>query len=104
MAVRVRNARSEGRRLHDELVGTATRLLASGDPTAGSLRGVARETGVAAPSVYGHFVDLDALLPAVVQHHLADLAAPVAALPGLPTHEVPGRVLTGRTGLLVQAT
>lgn len=82
MATRVRNARGEGLRLRDELLAAATRLLDSGDPTAVSLRGVAREAGVAAPSVYSHFVDLDALLLAVVEHHLADLRRAVAAAAG----------------------
>jgi AcrR family transcriptional regulator len=70
---RSRNARGEGARLRDELVAAASRLLAAGDPSAVTLRGVAREAGVAAPSVYGHFADLDAVLLAVVEHHLATL-------------------------------
>ncbi|WP_380164126.1 TetR/AcrR family transcriptional regulator [Jannaschia sp. R86511] len=82
MAVRVRNPRGEGLRLREELVLAAGRLLESDDPTAVTLRGVAREAGVAAPSVYGHFADLDALLLAVVEHHLARLRREVEAVTG----------------------
>lgn len=74
---RVRNARGEGSRLREELVDAASRLLSAGDPAALTLRAVAREAGVAAPSVYGHFEDLDDLLLAVVEHHLAGLRAAV---------------------------
>jgi AcrR family transcriptional regulator len=70
---RTRNPRGEGSRLRTELVAAASRLLAHSDPAAVTLRAVAREAGVAAPSVYGHFGDLDELLLAVVEHHLADL-------------------------------
>ena len=59
-----------------------SRLLAGGDPAAVTLRGVAREAGVAAPSVYGHFEDLDALLLAVVEQHLSQLRAAVEAAAG----------------------
>lgn len=76
---RVRNVRGEGARLRSELVAAASRLLESGDPAAVTLRGVAREAGVAAPSVYGHFDDLDELLRAVVAHHLGELRAVVEA-------------------------
>lgn len=76
---RVRNVRGEGARLRSELVAAASRLLESGDPAALTLRGVAREAGVAAPSVYDHFDDLDELLRAVVAHHLGELRAVVEA-------------------------
>lgn len=78
MAVRVRNPRGEGLRLRDELVRATSRLLES-DPGDVTLRGIAREAGVAAPSVYGHFDDLDALLRAVVEHHLGELRREVEA-------------------------
>lgn len=69
---RVRNPRGEGVRLRDELVLAASRLLEA-DPASVTLRGVAREAGVAAPSVYTQFVDLDELLRAVVGHHVRAL-------------------------------
>ena len=40
-----------------------------------TLRAIARETGVAAPSIYLHFVDRDAILDAVIARTFAALAA-----------------------------
>ncbi|WP_336923431.1 TetR/AcrR family transcriptional regulator [Aquipuribacter sp. SD81] len=85
-ARRTRNARGEGARLRTELLAAASRLLAGGDPAAVTLRAVAREAGVAAPSVYGHFPDLDALLLAVVEQHLAELRAAFDAAVAGPGH------------------
>jgi AcrR family transcriptional regulator len=93
---RVRNARGEGSRLRTELVAAASRLLEHGDPTEVTLRGVAREAGVAAPSVYGHFTDLDALLRTVVEHHLGSLRAQVeAASPPGPSTGAAARFRAG---------
>lgn len=73
--VRTANPRGQGARLRDELVDAASRLLEAGGRDAElTLRGVAREAGVSAPSVYAHFADLDALAVAVIQRHLADLS------------------------------
>src|SRR3954467_5532175 len=70
IAQRERNPHGAGTRLRDELVAAAGRLLsASGDPDVLSLRAVAREAGVAAPSVYLQFESKDALLRAVVAAH-----------------------------------
>ena len=53
---RVPNVRGEGERLRQEILGAATRILEeTGREDALSLRGVAREVGIAAPSVYRHF-------------------------------------------------
>jgi AcrR family transcriptional regulator len=71
---RERNPQGEGERLHDELIAAAGRLLAAGAGVdAISLRGVAREAGVAAPSVYLHFASKDALLRAVIEEHFVAL-------------------------------
>ena len=78
--MRTANPRGAGPRLREELLDAATRLLdAGGRDTALTLRGVAREAGVAAPSVYPHFADLDALVLALIRRHLADLTAAVRA-------------------------
>jgi AcrR family transcriptional regulator len=67
-------------RLREELLDAATRLLdAGGRDAVLTLRGVAREAGVAAPSVYPHFADLDALMLELIRRHLADLTAVVGA-------------------------
>src|SRR5918997_837619 len=69
---RERNPQGEGARLRDELIAAAGRLLArDGDVDALSLRGVAREAGVAAPSVYLHFASKGDLLRAFVGSHFA---------------------------------
>ena len=71
---RERSPQGEGARLRDELIAAAGRLLAAdGDVDSLSLRGVAREAGVAAPSVYLHFASKEALLRAVVDAHFAAL-------------------------------
>jgi AcrR family transcriptional regulator len=75
---RTANPRGAGARLRDELLAAATRLLdAGGRDAVLSLRGVAREAGVAAPSVYPHFADLDALVLELIRRHLADLTEAV---------------------------
>ena len=65
---RARNPRGEGARLREELVAAASEMVAeTGDASQLSLRGVARAVGIAAPSIYRHFPDLDHLKLAVVE-------------------------------------
>ena len=72
------NPRGAGSRLRDELLDAATRLLEAGGRDATlTLRGVAREAGVAAPSVYPHFADLNALVIELIRRQLADLTTAV---------------------------
>src|SRR5215469_11211930 len=67
-------ARGEGSRLRGEIVEATARLLAAvGSDDALSLRAVAREVGVSAPSVYLHFADKEALLLAVASALFDDL-------------------------------
>ena len=71
---RERSPQGEGARLRGELIAAAGRLLAAGvDADTFSLRGVAREAGVAPPSVYLHFESKDDLLRAVIAEHFAAL-------------------------------
>lgn len=71
---RERSPQGQGARLRDELIAAAGRLLAAGiDVDSLSLRGVAREAGVAAPSVYLHFASKEELLRAVVSAHFTAL-------------------------------
>jgi AcrR family transcriptional regulator len=64
---RARNPRGEGERLREQLIDAAEAAIASsGDTGKLTLRGVARELGIAAPSIYRHFSDVDHLKLAVV--------------------------------------
>ncbi|MGC4759056.1 TetR/AcrR family transcriptional regulator [Micromonospora trifolii] len=64
---RARNKRGEGAQLRDEIVDAATTLLEDGTPQNVTLRGIARQAGISAPSIYPHFPDLDSILLAVAQ-------------------------------------
>jgi AcrR family transcriptional regulator len=70
---RQRNPRGQGDRLRDDIIGSASRLLA--DPAAPplTLRAVAREAGVAATSVYLHFDDIQSLVLAVADRRFGEL-------------------------------
>lgn len=73
---RRRNVRGEGDRLRAEIVDAATRLLGQlGPDDPFSLRAVAKEAGIAAPSVYIHFADRNTLLLAVLGQMFAELSA-----------------------------
>ncbi|WP_432570992.1 TetR/AcrR family transcriptional regulator [Kineococcus sp. SYSU DK005] len=74
-APRVRNARGEGARLREEIVAAATTLLQAGPAEAVTLRAIARTAGIAAPSIYRHFPDVDAILRAVVDEAFDELTA-----------------------------
>lgn len=72
-AARTRNARGEGERLRDEIVDAATRILSTlGPDDPFSLRSVAKAAGIAAPSVYIHFADRNALVLAVLAKLFAE--------------------------------
>jgi AcrR family transcriptional regulator len=92
---RERSPQGEGARLRDELIAAAGRLLATdSDVDSLSLRAVAREAGVAAPSVYLHFASKEALLKAVVGAHFTALqqAIETAVASG---HDPASRLLAG---------
>lgn len=77
---RGRSRQGEGEQLRRELIAAADKLLAeAGEAEAVSLRAVAREVGVAAPSVYLHFAGKEALLAAVADEHFAALTAAIEA-------------------------
>ena len=77
---RERNAHGSGQHLRQELMDAADRLLAAGaTPESLSLRAVAREAGVAAPSVYLQFESKDALIDAVVASRFQQLAELITA-------------------------
>ena len=73
---RERNPRGHGARLRTDIVAAAAGLLdETGSEDAVTLRAVARRVGIAAPSIYGHFADRQAILLAVVQEAFAELDA-----------------------------
>lgn len=67
MQKRQRNQRGEGAQLKVEIIEAAMRLLDSEPGTQLSLRTVAREAGVAAPSIYAHFTDARAMTTEIVR-------------------------------------
>jgi AcrR family transcriptional regulator len=77
---RQRNARGQGARLTGEIVSGALGLIdRTGSDEAVTLRAVAREIGIAAPSIYAHFPDRDAIVAAVVARIFDDLTAAIAS-------------------------
>jgi AcrR family transcriptional regulator len=73
---RPRNARGEGDRLRDEIIDASIKVLAVLAPDEPfSLRAVAREAKIAAPSIYIHFANMNALLLAVLQKLLKEQMA-----------------------------
>jgi AcrR family transcriptional regulator len=69
------NKRGSGGHLREEIVAAAEQLLAaSGSSEAVTLRAIARQAGIAAPSIYPHFADRDAILDVVVNRAFETLA------------------------------
>jgi len=86
-APRSRNPRGSGDRLRQEVIDAAITLLAAlGPEEQFSLRSVAKEAKIAAPSIYIHFADRNALFIAVLEklfsEQIAVRAAAEEAAPG----------------------
>ena len=72
---RERNARGQGSRLTEDIVSGALALIErTGSDDAVTLRAVAREIGIAAPSIYAHFPDREAIVMAVVARIFDELS------------------------------
>ena len=79
-APRSRNARGEGEKLRGEIIDAAVKVLSAlGPEDRFSLRSVAKMAKIAAPSVYIHFSDRNALLLAVLEKLFAEQVAIRAA-------------------------
>jgi AcrR family transcriptional regulator len=79
-ASRSRNPRGSGDRLRGEIIDAAITLLAAlGPEKQFSLRSVAKEAKIAAPSIYIHFADRTALLLAVLEKLFSEQIAVRAA-------------------------
>ena len=79
---RRRNQRGEGARLKEEVIAAAMRLLDRSPHAELSLRTVAREAGVAAPSLYRQFPDAEAMLKEIVRECWAQLGTALVSAPG----------------------
>jgi AcrR family transcriptional regulator len=72
---RQRNARGQGARLTEEIVSGALSIIdREGTDEAVTLRAVAREVGIAAPSIYAHFPDRAAIMLAVIARVFDELS------------------------------
>lgn len=76
---RTTNPRGRGAALREEILAAVTRLLAARSSGEVTLRSIAREAGIAAPSIYPHFADRDAILDAVVARTFDELAGACSA-------------------------
>lgn len=93
--MRSRNARGEGSHLAEEIVEGALALIeAAGSDDVVTLRSVARSVGIAAPSIYAHFRDREAILWGVAVRVFDEIAGSVeAAVAGVD--DPVGRLLAG---------
>jgi AcrR family transcriptional regulator len=77
---RERNRRGEGAKLRADILAGATELLEqSGSEEAVTLRAVARQVGISAPSIYSHFPDREAIVDAIVDGAFSDFNAAIKA-------------------------
>lgn len=76
---RRRNQRGEGARLKSEVIEAAMRILDRSPNASLSLRMVAKEAGVAAPSLYRQFADVDAMMRDIVHECWQQMGAQLSA-------------------------
>jgi AcrR family transcriptional regulator len=76
---RTRNRRGEGARLREEILQAARALLEEDGERGVSLRRIARDVGIAAPSIYAHFPDRDEIVSALVDEAFDELSEAVTA-------------------------
>ena len=75
---RQRNRRGEGAKLREDILAAATELLErTGSEEAVTLRAVARQVGISAPSIYSHFTDREAIVDAIIDEAFADFNAAI---------------------------
>jgi AcrR family transcriptional regulator len=73
---RSRNPRGSGAQLRTAIIAAAIQLIdEAGDASRLTLRGVARQAGISAPSIYAHFADLDEVIDAVLSASFDELLA-----------------------------
>jgi len=77
---RPRNPRGEGSRLRQDILDSASEILeTTGSAEAVTLRAVARAVGIAAPSIYAHFPDREAILDQLCADGFAEFRAALQA-------------------------
>jgi AcrR family transcriptional regulator len=77
---RERNRRGEGAKLRADILAGATELLEqTGSEEAVTLRAVARQVGISAPSIYSHFPDREAIVDAIVDGAFSDFNEAIKA-------------------------
>ena len=79
LTARSPNPRGQGSRLRQDLLIAAKASVETHGSRQLTLRGLARQVGVTAPSVYLHFPNLDHLLAALVEYGFDDLTAATSA-------------------------
>ena len=93
---RRRNPRGQGARLTGDIVSAALTLIErTGSAEAVTLRAVAREAGIAAPSIYAHFPDRDAVLMAVVVRVFDELTQAIEQGKKSAGQDPAGRLVAG---------
>jgi AcrR family transcriptional regulator len=93
---RHRNPRGQGARLTEDIVSGALALIErTGSDEAVTLRAVAREVGIAAPSIYAHFPDRDAVLMAVVARIFDELTKAIEQGRKSAGQDPAGRLVAG---------
>ena len=93
---RRRNPRGQGARLTQDIVaGALTLIERTGSDDAVTLRAVAREVGIAAPSIYAHFPDRDAVLMAVVARIFDELTEAIEKGQKSAGQDPAGRLVAG---------
>ena len=96
---RPRNARGQGARLAEDIVTAALELIEQhGSAEAVTLRAVARQAGIAAPSIYPHFADRDAILLAVVVRVFDELAGTIRQATEAAGADLADRLAAGCAG------
>jgi len=93
---RQRNARGQGGRLTGDIVSAALTLIErTGSDEAVTLRAVAREIGIAAPSIYAHFPDREAIVAAAVATIFDELSAAIVRGTDLAGDDPVDRLIAG---------
>jgi AcrR family transcriptional regulator len=94
--LRSRNPRGHGSQLRSEIIAAAIALIDdSGDAATLTLRGIARQAGISAPSIYSHFDDLSEVIRAVLAESFEQLRGVVSAALNSQSDAANGLVAAG---------